>query len=408
MRGPFLALLLACDVTSTQTPATGVGDGGVCRAVTVVSSDYLSTDIGALSAEGTVLSKSVISSGSAAVGLGAALSGDVVLPHDRTSALVLLDRTQGALTWVDPKNAQVKGQLRVAPGFPSNPHDYLELSERKAYVTRYGANPKPGAEAYDQGNDVLIIDPATRSITGRLDLKRYNGSALARPDRMTRAGELALVVLGRLSNSFHEGDVGLLVGIDIKQDAPIFDVALGSAKNCVSLATSPNGKRLAIGCSGVFPDSQALTPRAARDAQVRDSALVVLDLTQSPPSVIATYPVAAKNDAPLSLGLAFADNDSVLATSYGDLALNIPDQLVRVDVNTGESTVVMRAGRAFVYGDVLCDAQCRGACFLADAESGRVLGLGAVRKDATQDAMRKFDVGLNSMLPPRMLGGLTQ
>ena len=51
-----------------------------------------------------------------------------------------------------------------------NPHDYVPVSERKAYVTRFEGNAQLGAEPLDVGNDVLIVDPSVPAVTGRIAL----------------------------------------------------------------------------------------------------------------------------------------------------------------------------------------------------------------------------------------------
>jgi hypothetical protein len=412
MRTGALFLLVACNVESMQVTPSGLADSGAsCPRIAVVCSDAVSADIGAFSAAGDVLSRSIVSSGSATPGLSAALSGDVVLPHDRPEAgkLVVIDRyPNGVLTWIAASSAQIEGQLLVAPGFPSNPHDYLAVSEHKAYVTRYGVNPKPNAvtAGYDQGNDVLVIDPYVRTITGRIDLSPYNrGTALARPDRMTRRGDIAFVVLGKLSQDFQAGEEGSVVGIDLTRDAPVFEVTLGtSVRNCTSLALSPSRTQLAVGCAGIFRSSTMLSPREARNAQNRESALVLLDVTQTPPVVTKTLTWAAQLDAPLALtGLAYQDDRTVFATSFGSADLGLPDKVLRMDTKTGAVTEEFRARSAFVLGDIWCgpgcaiDAQTR--CMLADGETR------SVRSFAPASATN-INVKLNAALMPLFLGEL--
>ncbi|HEU4537450.1 MAG TPA: hypothetical protein VFS00_25200, partial [Polyangiaceae bacterium] len=98
-----LALAVAgCDVSappgSGGVGGAGGGAPGCPQAFVVANSDYASTNVSVVSVAGELLSASLVSSASAGVGSSAALSGDVVLPHDRPASgrVVLLDRYPNA------------------------------------------------------------------------------------------------------------------------------------------------------------------------------------------------------------------------------------------------------------------------------------------------------------------------
>src|SRR5690606_21913440 len=99
---------------------------------------YASANVALVGLDGSTLSGSFISSGSAAPSLNAALSGDVTLPGQRmTGDIVLIDRfPNSVLTFVDVQTAEVTRQIPVRTGFDSNPQDFLELSAGKALVSR--------------------------------------------------------------------------------------------------------------------------------------------------------------------------------------------------------------------------------------------------------------------------------
>src|SRR3954468_24346113 len=84
----FLGSLAACNVSTAPASTGGVqldgGGAGCPSALTVASSDYVSTNVSVISPTGAVLSQSIISSASAPPGLTTALSGDVVFPLSRT------------------------------------------------------------------------------------------------------------------------------------------------------------------------------------------------------------------------------------------------------------------------------------------------------------------------------------
>ena len=193
-----LALTLCSGCTTEEAPNTAGVDiePTQCgRGFIVISSDYQSTNVSLLDTSGKTVSESIISSGSADPGLTAALSGDVVAPTmtQQQDAFVLVDRFPAAtLTWVDLKTTQVRTQLNVGTGFAANPQDYLHIGDSKGYVSRYERNPLAGQQPYDEGDDVLVIDPSTASIKARIGLEalREDG-VLARPGRMVQSGKMA-------------------------------------------------------------------------------------------------------------------------------------------------------------------------------------------------------------------------
>ena len=215
-----LALLGACNVDAPQS-STGGSRGDTCERFALVRSDYQSTQVSLVNDGGAVTSASIVSSGTRAPGATSALSSDVVLPHDppASGALVLIDRyPNGIVTWLDAESGAVEGQLNVTPGFGSNPHDYLEITPNKAYVTRFETNRAPGRVPFDEGGDILVIDPSQRSLSKRIELSAYGGAVDPRPDRMTLANGRAYVTLSRLDASFERAEDGLVVVIDVDSD----------------------------------------------------------------------------------------------------------------------------------------------------------------------------------------------
>jgi hypothetical protein len=355
--------LASCNVESLAPEAQGVDGRGTCGAIAIVRSDYVASTISAIDARGTLLSSALVP----------ALSGDVALPHDPPAqgTLVVLERYPAAVvTWVDTKSAHVTGQLRVTEGFPTNPHDYLELDDTRALVTRYGVNPEPSS-ALNAGNDVLVLNRKTRAVEGRVDLAAFNGTALARPDRS-----------------------GVLVGLDARSLALTSQTELLGLRNCVSLAKSPSNTRIAIGCSGLFRTNTG-DPRTAIAMQRKESGVAILDVSTTPPTLVRSISFANQTTA-VGLGLGFANEDTVVATTYGDKELGLVDTIVSISVRSGEITRVHEATRAFVLGDIACP--CPGttaSCLYTDAERGAIApigGGGGLQLDGR-------------VLAPRMLGG---
>lgn len=377
-------------------------DGGAAapptcaRGVSILSSDYTSTDVSIASPLGKILSASIISSGSAPAGLTTALSGDVVFPSTapRSGDLVLIDRTPAVLTWLDVGTAKVIHQMSVGTGFSANPHDYLEVSDAKAYVTRYETNTNPGKQKFDSGGDVLILDFKAFTITGNIPLaKPDDGAFLPRADRMLRFGNEAWVMLERLDANFKSSGSSRLVGIDIATDTVAWTLDIENGQNCGGMALSPTEKELMVSCSGDFAGS------AGR-------ALVLLDTTVSPPKEIKRFPDAvASLGGPPAPAIAFATDKLLFGVDYGDTMGAKNDVAFTMNLDTAEVKTVLDAGAAFALGDVLCAPGCTNLCFLADAQAN-VVHTYKTSTGTTFADDGSFKVDPTIGLPPRSLGAL--
>lgn len=410
-----IGLSTACNVSDDvkATPGAKLPDAGtsadagdaagavVCpRGISVVNSDYQSTNVSILSADGEVLSEAIVSSGSAALGLTTPLSGDVIVPGSRplSGRLVTIDRTNAVLTWVDVTSGKVLKQRSVGTGFAANPHDYLEVSESKAYVSRYETNPAPGKEAFDDGGDILVLNLDDFSITGNIPLgKPDDGAFFPRPSRMLAAGGHVWVMLERLDANFAPAGSSRIVGIDPKNDSVAWTLELPNAGNCGGMTLSPSGKSVVVSCSGGF------------DEQSAGRALVLLDATTNPPKETRRLSGAASLGAPLAPSIAFATESLLLGVAYGDTMGAKNDILYSMNVESGDVKQVTNAGAAFALGDLLCAPGCSDLCFLADAEL-RAAGAGtkgAIRVyDAAVLEEKSFAVDPGVGLPPRALGAL--
>lgn len=372
------------------------GAGQVCPlALVVASSDYMSTNISVLSPTGGLLSESVLSSGSAAPGLSAALSGDVVLPLNQTRGeIVLIDQLPNAvLTWVDPSTAAVARQLNVGTGFSANPHDYLEVTPTKAYVTRYETNMSPGKQPNDEGGDVLVIDPQAATITGRIPLATpADGAFLPRADRMTRVGSEVWVSLDRFDADFKTAGDARLVGISTADDSIAWTRDLPGVASCGGIAQAPSGNVVALSCSGVPGDP---------DPKQR-SAIVLIDATMHPPVEIKRFTIASQLGAPLGFTLAYATDALLMGVALGDAAAGRNDVAYTLDLASGTASVLVDAGAPFVFGDVRCSPGCTDMCFLADAKAKALRVWKANGSSLAEQAPVPVDPKLN--LPPRSLG----
>ena len=344
-----VCLLVACNVPEPIESTGGAGPHGVV----VLSSDYQSTNVSAVAVDGRVLSESILSSGSAAPGISAPLSGDVVLPTspDPSGRILLIDRKSSVVTFVDPQTAAVLRQISVATGFYANAHDWLQVAPGKAYVSRYETNALPGAEPFDQGGDLLVVDTNEYKITGRIDLASAGDVVLPRADRMLAMGTDVWVSLQRLSaGDMKTGQDARVVGVDVASDRIAWQVDLAGVANCGAPVLAPSGTIAALACSGVYTD-----PDTSR------SAVVLLDATTRPPSMQRRFDVGGA----VWPAIAFASEQVLVGSVPG--TLNEPrrnDVAFALDLGSGTVTRLLEANGAFVLGDVLCTS---GRCLMADA-----------------------------------------
>jgi hypothetical protein len=350
------------------THGAGGGDAGPAvqcpRAFVVLDTDYMSTNVSVLKPDGTVLSPSIISTAAMPPGLSMALSGDVILPYASPASgdLVLIDQANNAIDWVDPMSGKVLAQASVATGFNADPTDYLEVSAKKAYVTRYDDNTTPGMQPNDAGGDILILDTSAHSVTGRIDLSDPdNGMLWARPNRMLSVGGQVWVLLERLDAMFMNAGDARVAGVDPTTDKRTFTVDLKGLQNCGASTLSPSGKVVAVSCSG--------NPSGTSNAT--SSAIVTLDATKNPPVEIKRYPVPATLGGSLAATVAFASETLLVGVDEGDSMAMPPrnDVAFTLDLTSGMATKLLDGGDAFVLGDVRCTPGCGDACVLADAKA---------------------------------------
>jgi hypothetical protein len=382
MRSVSLCILLALVAGCGDTAPSG---GGLPAGIAVIGSDYKSTSVPlADPTTGVITRDGCLTSGSMPPGLTAALSGDVVLPSQPQPGheLVLIDRTNATLTWVDPRSCTVVRQLNVGEGTATNPHDVVAVSAHKAYVTRYA----PAT------SDLLIIDPTAATITGHIDLASYSSQPDAAkaihpmPDRALLVGGRVYLSLNELSDDFMAGGPARLLVVDPASDKVVDTVDLPTLQNCGSLAALENAHALAVTCSGVFGDS----------AQLETSGVAWIDLTAAPPapSVVPAAPFGA----PLSNGhLAVLADDLAFTVVPGSFMPARPDALWAFDFKGGAPRKVLDGSGAFTLSSLIADVAAK-KLFIGDAadQGARILVIDAV----TSTVESTVEV---TGLPPRAL-----
>lgn len=407
------AAAIGCNVSVLKSDDQGIGLDAVQHpapcgiGLAVVSTDYASSVIGALGWDGTVLSPSLLSSGSYPPGLAQSLSGDVALPSAAASPteLVIIDRyPAGVLSFVDLATAQLRAQLDVSTGYRSNPHDYVAISRNKAYVTRFDPNPTPGRQPLDEGGDLLIVDPQRPEVTGRIALEPEppTGTLLPHPDRALAVNGDVLVVVSRYSIDYRQSGVAHLVLVDPDTDRVLDDLLLDGLHGCSGLAVNPDQSEVAVVCSGKW--------RSPQGATVEESGVVRIGLDGRLKELGRLSAESLPNPQPFGFTVAYASSTRILTTVFGRASTTTtsaqPDRLLLWMLDLGEVRELSRTREVpFSFGDLLCSPQCD-LCALGNAERGDVeLWQGLAGQDPTPlRAMLEGSLGL----PPRRLGVLAR
>ncbi len=412
--------LVACNVAPPPLSTGGVsldggagadgGDGGAdggaaasCETgVVVVTSDYQSTNIAVSRLDGTTLSGSFVSSGATKPGLALVLSGDVDVPlvAPASGRLLLIDRYgTNVLTWMDLATASVLAQLPIGTGFQSNPHDYIEVDGTRAFVTRFGTNPNPGQQAFDQGGDLLIvdaIDTSTPAIAGRIAIPEEDPALQPCPDLMTWIGHEVVVTLGRWSADFSQVGDGRFIGVSPGPGSIDWTVNVTGLQSCGRVAVSPSGKVAAIACS-------SLENMSTNQFDPSQSDIVVYDATTAPPRETRRLGLGTKLGAGLQPAIAFASEDAIVAMTYGGNATP-GDTVFAVSATTGDVTALGESTSPYVFGGIHCAPGCGDVCLLTDAGRNKLRRWQFVR--GTFDPLDDVTVDTVVGLPPRDVGGL--
>lgn len=374
-------LLLPLSTVGCGSSSGGPPTGGTAEGMAIVSGNaaYTTSTVGLASPETGLLTKDdCIQSED--------ISGDVVLPSSPLPShdLVVIDRSNNAVAWLDPTTCAVKEEIAVtANDFAINAHDVVGLSATKVYVTRFAKNPTPSTVAADmnQGDDILIVDPtanttANSAFKGRIDLSPYDqvqGSVtiLASPDRALLVNGKIYVTLGDISDTspptVTDGRVAI---IDTATDTVSGDpIDLTGLRNCSTLQYLAAAHSLFVVCSGDYNAAvQSLT-----------SGIAQIDLSTSPPQVSKMIAASVFNNQALSAdALGMITSTVGLTVTDGDYTGTPPDQLWSFDLGAGTATKIVDASSDFVFGTVLIDAA-HSQAFLTDA-------------DAVTPVVRVFDI----------------
>jgi hypothetical protein len=388
--------LLACNVEpATTTGGADLPARGDCpRGVAVVSSDFQSSEVALLAPDGAVASPAFLSSASSdASNLAAPLSGDLdaAASRSRANELVLIDRFgTNVLTFVDARTASVRAQLPIGTGFDSNPQDYLEVSEHKAYVPRLSENREPGREPFDFGSDLLLIDPAEPTVVGSLPMPHREGF-LPNPVALAELGELVLVTLQHARPDFSGMADSELVAVDTRDDTLRYRLTLTGLQNCGRVEVSPDRTRLLVACASyVDPRGQSL------DAS--SSGIVWLDATSEPPQELRRFSAQQLASGAIQSSIELVTNDLLLFKTQTALGAEQDNQLMSLRLSSGKVEVLAGAARdpsgagfGIAFLGMSCDMGCGDPCLIADASRGRLLRLRLDGESLVEDGDVRID-----------------
>lgn len=414
-RGALLLALSACDVpappaSSGGVPALANAAPGPCgRGFSVIESDYQSVNVALVSLEGAVLTESLTKSRVVSSGADVSLSGDVVLPTSSATGpvLPLLDRapTASRVIWLDLASGDVATTAEVGTGFPSNPHDFVALSDRKGYVARFGHNRDPGKEPLDAGSDLLIVDPRSGKLGGSIDLRDALGSAsasnLPRPDKVVLARGFVYALLGALPvRGFTATVPSRLVRVDPESDAILDVLVLEGLRGCTGMALAPSEAELAVFCSALS-DSNG-------NSQTEYSGVALVELSPEP-RLGRVFGAETWRNAPIGSSGAYASERRLLVTTFGRFTdrgvAEAQDALFALDLDTGRAERWLSSdGVPFTLGGVACAPSC-GRCVVADAaRDGGVVHHYQLDERGNIAAHATVKVETRFGLPPRDVG----
>lgn len=358
----FSALGLSAGCGSDKSPAGGASPTGFA----IASSDYTSTSVALFDPATGTLTDDCVHTGEPA--LTQDLSGDVALPsaNQATGELVVIDSGNSALTFVDPATCAPRVQQSVATNFDSNPHDVVVLSATKAYVTRFNTNSAPTADPsdFDEGDDILIIDPsvtdpAKSPVMGRIALAGYAttvpGATLqADPDRAVLAAGKVYVTLDSISPpSLTAATVfgpGRIVVIDPTTDTVTATIDLPNQKDCSGIQYSAINHSLYVSCGGSFSDAD----------QIGESALVQIDISAATPVLTTVISGTALGGGPINFAYAALSGGTAFFGTLGSFAdptsgaPAAPDGFYGIPLAGGAPTLLGQGG-AFNLGLAAAD-----------------------------------------------------
>lgn len=318
--------------TVTPTPDAGgdtiVSDAGVDaivvpaafvpKGLVVLHSDPVDYNVSSVSITdltGTNRLDDCIHSGSTVAGLTTALSGNVYLPSSPlpNGEIALIDSGNEVVTFLNPSTCAVKRQIRIGPSADKvYPQDFLWVASDRAYVSRNKANSNPTAATndFDDGNDILVINPLTGALQGRIDLEagitpQVDKTFRAKPSGMTTLNGKVYVALNNIANDQGaKGGDGRVAVIDIVNNKVVDTLEFPGIRNCGSV-TVAGPDELVIACNGDY---------GSGPKQIDFSGVVLFKLATKTTTVVRATPFGE----PINNGQVAVLGKRFFAATYGD------------------------------------------------------------------------------------------
>lgn len=277
--------------------------------------DYNTTSVSVVDLSGTNRMDDCIHSGSTVAGLTTALSGNVYLPSNPipTGEIVLIDSGNEVVTFLNPVNCAVKRQIRVGPSANKvYPQDFLWIASDRAYVSRNAANKTPTAAAndFDEGNDILMINPTTGELQGRIDIEagttpQTDKTFRAKPSRMAISNGKVFVALNNIADGLGaKGGDGRVAVIDVSSNKVEDTLVFPGIRNCGSLTLAAPGE-IVVACNGDYASDQK---------QIDFSGIVLYKVSTKTQTIIRATPFGE----PINNGQVSASGRRFFATTYGE------------------------------------------------------------------------------------------
>jgi hypothetical protein len=357
----FLAACLFCAPGCADDTHGDVANGAyetalpaVARRLAVIDSDYKSSALSLLDLDTQArVGAAILHSGSQVSATSTALSGDVVLGKTALSdgRIAVIDRTAAVVTLFAPESRLVT-QLPVSTGFHANPQDYAPITANKAYVTRMGRNVAPTAtpDDFDEGDDVLILDPTNGALLGRIAMTPYATlpGVNAMPARMVVAHGNVWVTIQSYSIDFKQEGHARLVAIDPLTDKVVQVVDVPGLKDCAPSNVLAEDDRFALVCSGLYADHAT---------QATNSGVAVVlpgDLTTTVTNLMRAKDLPT--GLPLGGDIACLPGGHCLITVPTEPASGTPDALWRIEWDGSAPQLVDHGSGPFSLSGMYADA----------------------------------------------------
>jgi hypothetical protein len=394
---------------STDSQSDAMADGGSTGlglvsgvGLAVINSDYQSISLSLIDPATLAVSKdNCVNSGTQSPKLTTAFSGDVVLPSQPLTGnpLILIDRKNSTLTWINPGSCAVERQINVGTGFAANPQDVV-IADGKLFISRYekNPNPTPAANDYDEGSDVLIVDATSGQPVGRIDMTSQVTTTpkptLPRPSRMVLAGGKIYVMLQNIGPNFAADEIGAarIVIIDPATQKVTDKIDFATLQNCGGLEAIETPAGLVASCNGNFGKTDG--------TQINGSGAVFhpLESASEPQTIVA----ASVFSRPASFsGAAVLDYDSALVPVPGEFSGTPADAVWFFDYRNKTAKKVFTASGGFVIGKLAID-RARKRAFVphANAAKPRVQVI-EMQTSGTPTVGSEINASTATGLPPR-------